>query len=141
MSPNFLSPLRHTFLFAPHLFVIFTFIQVVGCFIPATPSNNTVVVTLETANSSLSFQWNNTGPLGFNAAQFLFSHELIGINSTGSTKGAFVQFSEVGLKNDSTTTPWIAAISCDTNTTESSEVDDIFTLAKKKGCCLCALIF
>jgi hypothetical protein len=51
-------------------------------------------------------------------------------------KGVFVHFSEddtTGAANDITTTPWIALISCDANSTRASQSLDIFTLAYQRG--------
>ncbi|KAH9848567.1 hypothetical protein C2E23DRAFT_889017 [Lenzites betulinus] len=61
------------------------------------------------------------------------SYQLAGQSSTGITKGAFVHFSEDQLPNSTTTTPWIALISCDGNATQGSTDRDIFTLARERG--------
>ncbi|KAI0827253.1 hypothetical protein BC628DRAFT_1368527 [Trametes gibbosa] len=61
------------------------------------------------------------------------SYQLAGHNTTGVSRGAFVHFSEDQLPKNTTTTPWIALISCDGNATQASATQDIFTLAKERG--------
>lgn len=52
----------------------------------------------------------------------------------GISKGAFIHFSEQTMgANLSTTTPWIAFVSCDQNETGASQEWDIFTLARDRG--------
>ncbi|KAH8993499.1 hypothetical protein EDB92DRAFT_1944631 [Lactarius akahatsu] len=64
------------------------------------------------------------------------SYQLVGNGSNGISKGALVRFSEEDAKdvaNDTTTTPWIALVSCDANATHASDFYDIFTLASDRG--------
>lgn len=48
-------------------------------------------------------------------------------------QGALVHFTESLALNESTTTPWIALVSCDANSTNFSEDVDIFTMANSSG--------
>jgi len=57
----------------------------------------------------------------------------VGADSNGISQGVLVRFSEFRLSNDTTTTPWIALVSCDANSTDASMEDDIFTLARDRG--------
>lgn len=51
-----------------------------------------------------------------------------------TTRGALVHFTEASAQNNlTTTTPWIAYISCDLNETLASMENDIFTLARDRG--------
>ncbi|KAG5342675.1 hypothetical protein C0989_010643 [Termitomyces sp. Mn162] len=53
----------------------------------------------------------------------------------GLAQGALVHFSEDKVSNATppTTTPWIAMVSCDSNATNASQEEDVFTLARDKG--------
>lgn len=51
----------------------------------------------------------------------------------GIDRGALVHFSEDQTTNDTSTTPFIAFISCDANATNASMETDIFTLARDRG--------
>ncbi|KAH9171176.1 hypothetical protein EDB89DRAFT_2071081 [Lactarius sanguifluus] len=65
-----------------------------------------------------------------------YQYQLVGNGSNGISKGALVRFSEEDARdvaNDTTTTPWIALVSCDTNATHASDFYDIFTLANDRG--------
>ncbi|KAI0075124.1 hypothetical protein K474DRAFT_1564301, partial [Panus rudis PR-1116 ss-1] len=103
-------------------------------YIPASPVNTTADATNGTQASHLNLMW-----LGGNYGEDV-SYQLVGADSTGVNKGALVHFSEEGLKNDSTTTPWIALVSCDANATDASQEDDIFTLARDRGA-IAALLY
>ncbi|PSR70731.1 hypothetical protein PHLCEN_2v13388 [Hermanssonia centrifuga] len=97
-------------------------------YIPASPTNATDGDAINgTAPSKLNLEWFG-GKLSEN-----ISYQLVGADSTGISSGALVHFSEVDLSNDTTTTPWIALVSCDTNATNASQSDDIFTLARNRG--------
>jgi len=103
-------------------------------YIPATPTNSSQDAIAGGLNvtdiSKLMLQWYGNG-------SFLeeVSYQLAGNGSRGISKGALVHFSEVEANNlaPPTSTPWIALISCDANTTDASQEQDIFTLAKDKG--------
>ncbi|KAI0369673.1 hypothetical protein BV20DRAFT_967655 [Pilatotrama ljubarskyi] len=101
-------------------------------YVPAQGTNQTGVAQAAGINfsdvSSLHLYWY---PNGFYSGTV--SYQLVGAESTGINKGALVHFSEDKLPNDTTTTPWIALVSCDDNSTHASDHDDIFTLAKDKG--------
>lgn len=101
-------------------------------YIPASPVNGTVAPPDASGSngsdaSFLNLQWFGGG------YQEKVSYQLVGADSNGISKGALVHFSENNLTNDTTTTPWIALVSCDANATDASQIDDIFTLANDRG--------
>lgn len=55
------------------------------------------------------------------------------ISWTKYAKGVLVHFSEDQTSQPPSEVPWIALISCDTNGTNFSMVDDIFTLGRDRG--------
>ncbi|PIL35805.1 hypothetical protein GSI_01465 [Ganoderma sinense ZZ0214-1] len=101
-------------------------------YIPAQATNETAVAQQAGLNfsdvSKLSMLWY---PMGSYSEQI--SYQLVGADSSGISKGALVHFSEDKLPNATTTTPWIALVSCDANSTNASQDDDIFTLARDRG--------
>ncbi|KAI0355724.1 hypothetical protein OH77DRAFT_1454268 [Trametes cingulata] len=103
-----------------------------NAYIPAQGTNQTDVAQAAGLNfsdvSSLHLYWY---PNGYYSGTV--SYQLVGADSTGISKGALVHFSEDKLPNDTTTTPWIALVSCDSNSTHASEEEDIFTLARDRG--------
>ncbi|KAL4254244.1 hypothetical protein ABKN59_002875 [Abortiporus biennis] len=99
----------------------------VYAYIPASPVNTTDPSLNSTTASHLNLRWFGGG------YQEDISYQLVGANSNGVNKGALVHFSEEKLPNDTTTTPWIALVSCDANATDASQEDDIFTLARDRG--------
>lgn len=111
----------------------------VQAYIPAIPTNDTNAAIADGLNvtdiSRVYLQWYNSVGLPGEDSQTV-SYQLVGDNSNGVSKGALVRFSEENAKNatnDTTTTPWIALVSCDANATQASEIDDIFTLANDRG--------
>ncbi|KAF9241600.1 hypothetical protein BU15DRAFT_44671 [Melanogaster broomeanus] len=97
-------------------------------YIPAQPSNISVQ-EIATANASrLHTQWYPDG----SDWQFV-SHQLVSLGGNGISQGILVHFSEDYATNETTTTPWIALVSCDANSTNASQEDDIFTMAKVRG--------
>ncbi|KIP05108.1 hypothetical protein PHLGIDRAFT_108675 [Phlebiopsis gigantea 11061_1 CR5-6] len=96
-------------------------------YIPASPTNNTNGDTNITSPSQLQLRWYGGG---YSEA---VSYQLVGAESNGVSRGALVHFSELNLSNDTTTTPWIALVSCDANATDASMEDDVFTLARDRG--------
>ncbi|KAI0315222.1 hypothetical protein OF83DRAFT_1062507 [Amylostereum chailletii] len=107
-------------------------ISQVQAYIPAVATNDTNVAIAHGLNvtdtSKLYLQW------FFNSSYSqTVSYQLVGSESNGISKGALVHFSEELATNDTTTTPWIALVSCDGNATKDSQVDDIFTLARDRG--------
>ncbi|CED83911.1 Predicted E3 ubiquitin ligase [Phaffia rhodozyma] len=59
----------------------------------------------------------------------------------GLDRGALVHFSEdLAQTNDSSNTPWIAFVSCDSNITDMSMENDIFSLARDRGA-MAALLY
>ncbi|TFK89078.1 hypothetical protein K466DRAFT_519611 [Polyporus arcularius HHB13444] len=103
-------------------------------YIPAQGTNQTEVAQAAGLNfsdvSKVKLQWYGD-PIG--VYEGMISYQLVGADSTGISKGALVHFSEDKLPNGSTTTPWIALVSCDANSTDASMEDDIFTLARDRG--------
>ncbi|KAI0645948.1 hypothetical protein C8Q79DRAFT_910210 [Trametes meyenii] len=101
-------------------------------YIPAQATNETDVAQAAGQNfsdvSRLSLQW---FPMG--SYSETVSYQLIGADSLGISKGALVHFSEDKLTNETTSTPWVALVSCDANSTNASMEDDIFTLARDRG--------
>ncbi|KAI0779339.1 hypothetical protein C8Q74DRAFT_1446931 [Fomes fomentarius] len=101
-------------------------------YIPAQATNDTSTAASAGQNfsdvSNLSLQWYPGGSYSGR-----ISYQLVGADSTGISKGALVHFSEDKLPNGTTTTPWIALVNCDANSTNASQEDDIFTLARDRG--------
>ncbi|KAG2116946.1 hypothetical protein DEU56DRAFT_839651 [Suillus clintonianus] len=96
-------------------------------YIPAQPSNDTSQMNGMNA-SRLILQWYSNG-----ADWEYVSYQLVGADSNGTTKGALVHFTEGLAVNETTTTPWIALVSCDANATNYSDGVDIFTMASSAG--------
>lgn len=110
--------------------LLFVFSSLVGSaygYIPAQPSNDTSQVN-GMNTSRLILQWYSNG-LDWEYV----SYQLVGADSNGTTKGALVHFTESLAMNETTTTPWIALVSCDDNSTNFSENIDIFTMASSAG--------
>ncbi|OAX39974.1 hypothetical protein K503DRAFT_799194 [Rhizopogon vinicolor AM-OR11-026] len=97
-------------------------------YIPAQPSNDTSQLGNSTNASRLHLQWFSNG----SDWEFV-SYQLVGANSNGTTTGALVHFTESLAGSQTTTTPWIALVSCDANATNFSEDVDIFTMASDRG--------
>ncbi|KAI0339775.1 hypothetical protein BDW22DRAFT_1431273 [Trametopsis cervina] len=107
----------------------------VEAYIPALPTNASVTTGgNDTATAQLKLQWFKGG------YSENVSYQLVGADSTGFSQGALVRFSEFKLNNDTTTTPWIALVSCDSNATDASQEVDIFTAAKERGA-IAALLY
>ncbi|KAG2756125.1 hypothetical protein P692DRAFT_20716007 [Suillus brevipes Sb2] len=96
-------------------------------YIPAQPSNDTSQIN-GMNTSRLILQWYSNG-----SDWEYVSYQLVGADSNGTTKGAIVHFTESLAINQTTTTPWIALVSCDANSTDFSENVDIFTMASNAG--------
>ncbi|KAJ8597519.1 hypothetical protein M405DRAFT_803811 [Rhizopogon salebrosus TDB-379] len=96
-------------------------------YIPAQPSNDTSQGN-STDTSKLHLQWYSNG-----SDWELVSYQLVGADSNGTTTGALVHFTESLAGNGTTTTPWIALVSCDANATNFSYDEDIFTMASDRG--------
>lgn len=120
------------FLWCRNFLLALFFISAVNAYIPASPTNDTNSAIASGLNvtdvSKLDLEWYKNGSYSINVA-----YELVGNGSLGITQGALVHFNELGLTNETTTTPWIALVSCDANATDASQVDDIFTLARDRG--------
>lgn len=103
----------------------------VRAYIPALPTNSTDLIEAglnQSDKSRLTLQWYPNSAF----SQFV-SYQLVGADSTGVNMGALVHYSEQNSTNETTTTPWIALVACDTNGTNYSMEDDIFTLARDRG--------
>lgn len=94
-------------------------------YIPAQPSNDT---SQANNTSRLILQWYPNG-----SDWEYVSYQLVGADSNGTTKGALVHFTESLAMNQTTSTPWIALVSCDANSTNASQNIDIFTMANNSG--------
>ncbi|WVQ81995.1 hypothetical protein IAT38_004122 [Cryptococcus sp. DSM 104549] len=101
-----------------------------AAYIPALPVNDTTGLNF-TDSSTISISW--TSPAGVYSGGV--SYQLMADVATGgTTAGALVHFAESTMgENATTTTPWIAFISCDVNETTASDEWDIFTLARDRG--------
>ncbi|WWD19006.1 hypothetical protein CI109_103463 [Kwoniella shandongensis] len=99
-------------------------------YIPALPINDTSGLNL-TDSSTIAISW--TDPAGVYSGGVSFQLQA-DVPTGGQTAGALVHFSESTMgQNLTTSTPWIAFISCDLNETTASEEWDIFTLARDRG--------
>ncbi|KAF8268188.1 hypothetical protein EI94DRAFT_1829676 [Lactarius quietus] len=131
-------PLLHTTAVVISLLILLLPAQ---AYIPAVPTNDTTLAIADGLNvsdiSRIYFQWYNVVDPNLPGEDFqLISYLFVGENSNGVSKGALVHFSEddvTGAANDATTTPWIALIACDSNSTHASQFWDIFTLAFQRG--------
>ncbi|KZP34645.1 hypothetical protein FIBSPDRAFT_772413 [Athelia psychrophila] len=117
----------------PAVFLVSLWLSAGGvrAYIPATPTNDTTAIQTgsNTSNTSnLLLQWYADGSL-----QTHVSYQLVGADSSGVAEGALVHFSEDMVINETSYTPWIALVSCDSNTTNSSNDTDIFTYAQSSG--------
>ncbi|EEB94798.1 hypothetical protein MPER_06332, partial [Moniliophthora perniciosa FA553] len=101
------------------LFALLSSLSVLA-YVPASPTNNTqdaIAAGLNVTDVSLlHLQWFANGSY----TQHI-SYQLAGNGSQGVSQGALVHFSEVEVNNksESTTTPWIALVSCDFNATDA----------------------
>ncbi|KAH7916582.1 hypothetical protein BJ138DRAFT_995548 [Hygrophoropsis aurantiaca] len=114
------------------LFVLLALTNIALGYIPAVGTNDTSSVGQPGSNitdsSKLHLQWFSNG-----SDWEYISYQLVGANSNGISQGALVHFSEDYSGNATTSTPWIALVSCDANSTNASQEDDIFTLARDRG--------
>ncbi|KAF9227339.1 hypothetical protein BS17DRAFT_694766 [Gyrodon lividus] len=97
-------------------------------YVPAQPSNVTTQGTNFVNASKLHLQWYTNG----SDWEFV-SYQVVGAHSNGRSEGILVHFSEDYAGNETTTTPWIALVSCDANSTNASQEDDTFSMAKARG--------
>ncbi|KAH8096809.1 hypothetical protein BXZ70DRAFT_316802 [Cristinia sonorae] len=108
-----------------------------SAYIPAYPVNDPVSPpdASGTNGTSPSESWLNMTSQSYNGGGFALkvSYSVVGAKSNGLAKGPFLHFSETNLTEDTTTTPWIALVSCDSNSTNASTTTDIFTLARQRG--------
>lgn len=97
-------------------------------YIPAQPVNGTNP-SEGTETNRLTLQWYSNG----SDTEFVY-YLLAGANSDGLSQGPLLHFSEdIAGYGTITTTPWIAFVSCDTNSTNATQELDIFTLAQERG--------
>ncbi|KAK4689505.1 hypothetical protein P7C73_g606, partial [Tremellales sp. Uapishka_1] len=102
----------------------------VHSYIPAVAINDTSGLNL-TDSSTISLTWSD--PAGV-YSDFVSYQLEADVATGGTTKGALVHFTESSAgPNLTTSTPWIAYISCDVNETDASQEWDIFTLARDRG--------
>ncbi|WRT68352.1 uncharacterized protein IL334_005328 [Kwoniella shivajii] len=101
-----------------------------SAYIPAVAVNDTSGLNF-TDSSTIAIAW--TDPVGTYSGAVSFQLQA-DIATGGTTSGALVHFSESNMGvNLTTSTPWIAYISCDVNETTASQEWDIFTLARDRG--------
>ena len=99
-------------------------------YIPALPVNDTSALNLTDA-STIDITW--TDPVSEYSGGVSYQLQA-DIPTGGQSSGALVHFTEATMgPNQTTSTPWIAYISCDVNETGSSMEWDIFTLARDRG--------
>ncbi|WWC63254.1 uncharacterized protein I303_105854 [Kwoniella dejecticola CBS 10117] len=101
-----------------------------SAYIPAIAVNDTSGLNF-TDSSTIAISW--TDPVGTYSGAVSFQLQA-DVPTGGTTAGALVHFSESTMGvNLTTSTPWIAYISCDVNETTASQEWDIFTLARDRG--------
>ncbi|WVW85671.1 hypothetical protein I302_107709 [Kwoniella bestiolae CBS 10118] len=101
-----------------------------SAYIPAIAVNDTSGLNF-TDSSTIAISW--TDPVGTYSGAVSFQLQA-DVRTGGTTSGALVHFAESSMgENLTTSTPWIAYISCDVNETTASDEWDIFTLARDRG--------
>ncbi|WWD02535.1 hypothetical protein V865_000575 [Kwoniella europaea PYCC6329] len=101
-----------------------------SAYIPAIAVNDTSGLNF-TDSSTIAISW--TDPVGTYSGRVSFQLQA-DVRTGGTTSGALVHFAESSMgENLTTSTPWIAYISCDVNETTASDEWDIFTLARDRG--------
>ncbi|PPQ79640.1 hypothetical protein CVT25_003225 [Psilocybe cyanescens] len=114
-------------------------ISTVLCYIPAHATNATqdaVAAGLNlTDTSTLLVKWSDdaNGSYTQHIAYQLASEHSTGVNEVRPVIHLSFIGDSVNDDTPPTSTPWIALISCDTNSTNASPTKDIFTLAREKG--------
>lgn len=99
-------------------------------YVPAVPINDTSALNVSDS-SQIGISW--TAPYGVYGGRVSYQLQA-DIPTGGHSAGALVHFTEGMMGPEvSTTTPWIAYISCDVNETGASMESDIFTLARDRG--------
>jgi hypothetical protein len=99
-------------------------------YIPALPVNDTTGLNLTDA-STIDISWTDPPSVYSGKVSYQLQAD---IATGGKSSGALVHFTEATMgPNLTTSTPWIAYISCDVNETGASLEDDIFTLARDRG--------
>lgn len=110
--------------------ILSAFLPSTKAYIPALPVNDTSGLNL-TDSSSISISWTDPPSVYSGRVSYQLQAD---IPTGGTTSGALVHFTEGTMgPNVSTSTPWIAYISCDVNETLASQEWDIFTLARDRG--------
>ncbi|KAF8235994.1 hypothetical protein L208DRAFT_1253916 [Tricholoma matsutake] len=116
------------------LLLLIASVTSVFAYVPAQPTNSSQAAAAGGLNitdiSKLYLGWYPNG-----ADQKNISYQLAGNASNGFSQGVLVHFSEAKASNltPPTTTPWIAMIPCDFNSSTASMEEDVFTLARDKG--------
>ncbi|KAF8135400.1 hypothetical protein EV363DRAFT_1211911 [Boletus edulis] len=99
-------------------------------YIPAQPSNFSVQESGQVVEAPrLHVQWYTNG----SDWEYVTRRLAVPDASNDPVQGILVHFTEDNAGNETTTTPWIAFISCDANSTNSSGQADIFGMAKDRG--------
>lgn len=99
-------------------------------YIPAVAVNDTTGLNL-TDSSTISISWQDPAGVFSGPVSYQLRAD---VATGGTTAGALVHFTESDMgQNLTTSTPWIAYISCDANETNASMEWDIFTLARDRG--------
>ncbi|KAG8935443.1 hypothetical protein FRC01_000050 [Tulasnella sp. 417] len=107
--------------------------NIVHGFLPAQPSNDTSLLPdPDDADSSILLRWTDQGNYHEGISRVLENE----FYSVGIEKGALVHFYENitwPAWNETTTTPWIAFINCDRNSSAMSDDEDMFTQVRDRG--------
>ncbi|WVQ74747.1 hypothetical protein IAR50_004352 [Cryptococcus sp. DSM 104548] len=123
VSPSPLKALLYGLLLA-------TLVLQCAAYTPAVAINDTSGLNF-TDSSTIDIAWTDPAGVYSGGVSFQLQADVL---TGGTTSGALVHFAESTMgDNTSTTTPWIAFISCDQNETIASEEWDIFTLARDRG--------
>ncbi|KAL4073896.1 hypothetical protein J3A83DRAFT_4357810 [Scleroderma citrinum] len=109
-------------------FLVLVLFSPAQAYTPAQPTNVSSQGLGGTNSNKLTLQWYPNG----SDTEYVY-YLLAGGTTNGISQGVLVYFSEDIAGNQTTTTPWIAFISCDGNSTNASQELDIFTLARDRG--------
>lgn len=153
-------------LLPPTLYLVLRIPQI-QAYVPAQSSNSTSIPSILSNNgtSTISLEWFKDGAVGDSVI-----YQLAGAGTNGLAQGALVNFADVGNTMDrsdsefcayllfsflpyvsdservtTASTPWIAFVSCDSNSTTASNDTDVFTSAQDRGaiaavCCFFQLL-
>ncbi|KAG8932495.1 hypothetical protein FRC02_001018 [Tulasnella sp. 418] len=108
------------------------FVQQISAYIPAVGTNDTEAFDVLYPDSTILLRWTDLGNYGEQVSRQLVKEG----GSDGISKGALVHFVEnatIPAEQATTTTPWIAFVCCDRNSSDASQDLDIFTQARDRG--------